>query len=1471
MKWLKNICINLTITSCLIGFMGQQVKVLDTNAIGTAKDDWVEEVDPENYDTWRQDIKTEFEISSWLDTHLNKKSEDISSNINNLYLYPAKGMEAPTKKGENYTVRRWGSLLYSVSKLLVSTGTVDEYSSTNPEGINPGILYFASILTTFEEEDSIQIGIDEKNSKPDKNGDRDIYTSDVPAWTQDPTRLMDTIAYYWGKDVTLDETVSITKSKDDNKKEYIKGLLDDGKYVILSVRPYKYWDEDNGSVVNGHQSAYHHILLTGYKDTVNGEFDDFTMDDSLSPATYFKDVYSYKDIEKVSVFTVSSAMESRLEFYQGKVAEEPWYLKLVSKEKPVEENYSINIPLKQIIFDDSFTVKDITEAVDIDKSGNGESKYGIDKDFEYDSDPDSIYVDERMIKDLRDKMLFDMIYEVDKEEAGNLYIEHGYRTFKEQSKLYSKGTEEYGEAVDKYVPDAGQSEHNIGIAVDFIIDGVDDFSQSDTFKWLCKNAFKYGFILRYPGNDVAMETTGRAFDACHWRYIGKQDAIDFMKFIEAQYKEDEDGNITDVEAYINAGYNGKVYEDYYLEVVVPKYTGKDTSDMDSVSDLDEDTTKKPKYSDATLRRVYYMLRHPVKSIGNLFSGLAQMAHNAIAVGKTGNLFNLSWIMDWDMISNLLKPYMIISTCVIVIALLLRWLRYMVKLKDNTTAIIRDSLLYISVGTVPIILLSFVGNCFDGLTNIITRDVTGKIVMIETAYDSAVEEEDNEIEITLYELLSDEKLSRDLFRETFIDDSKGSSYEFATIKMPIGYDEVTGKLINRNVSVRELYDTVSWENYVDNMVGVRSMSSYSQDDYIFGDKTKDLPNSPESDVTVFETTKGLTMKDVESANMSQHIPRYLYYSCNEFVPVHYDYYDDSIFYYFYDWIKYQYLSYWAYNSKGNGEVISNFAQRYVLPGEDFDPTVFGVLDEMRLDDEDIYHYQDRIKLLEESYLSNTYLGVHLMYEDSRYTRSNTDYYNDLFGLSYLFKMTADETEDNYAMVDDFYKDSASLEVWAKASKVNYLNTMPDYDDFRTMVSEGDYKYINIQPLTNIVNGPAWNVYKNSKYLKGATMYNNMKAWSFTPTFLAEWFEQDLDTPVKKNSNGRIPWRLYASHAQLSQAYGDKNVEWTRLEQKLCELNEDIFHDVYDISNYMPGQVTDDTMIFVVALAATSRFNEVFSSMTNKVYPIGIEKEDLDMDKMMKLTYADELVNNSSLDTMYMIYDSPGGLAVVLIVLLSELFILAASATRAVILVMFFIGTCLLTLNFYRNKMPTSSNLLTGVIWQLVSLVLMHCLMVGANMAIFNLLVQQESAGMRIIISLLGMFIYAVIAVVNIAMMMIFMKDIKNYGGLKIKNAIQIVNNEIAMAEAEESRKAIDTSIDSAELRLNKTRDRRKENMSKLDDRRRNRIYTKHIKEMQDEENKIERDNYRSSKRTLKLAKRNIRGTIRKNKDKNNKRK
>lgn len=122
-----------------------------------------------------------------------------------------------------------------------------------------------------------------------------------------------------------------------------------------------------------------------------------------------------------------------------------------------------------------------------------------------------------------DKILYENFIKManDAKENGlNIYIASGYRSYEYQEKLYNQYVSKDGqENADTYSARPGHSEHQTGLAID-LNDISDSFGNTDEFKWLSENAYKYGFILRYP-RDLT-NITGYVYEPWHYRYVGNE-------------------------------------------------------------------------------------------------------------------------------------------------------------------------------------------------------------------------------------------------------------------------------------------------------------------------------------------------------------------------------------------------------------------------------------------------------------------------------------------------------------------------------------------------------------------------------------------------------------------------------------------------------------------------------------------------------------------------------------------------------------------------------------------------------------------------------------------------------------------------------------------------------------------------------------------------------------------------------------
>lgn len=116
---------------------------------------------------------------------------------------------------------------------------------------------------------------------------------------------------------------------------------------------------------------------------------------------------------------------------------------------------------------------------------------------------------------------FVSMYNAAKTDGMTLIINSSYRTYAYQEDLWNrKKTAEGQESADNFVARAGHSEHQTGLAIDITTYGVKNFNfeEFEEFEWMQKNAYKYGYILRYPKDKEYI--TGYSYESWHYRYVG---------------------------------------------------------------------------------------------------------------------------------------------------------------------------------------------------------------------------------------------------------------------------------------------------------------------------------------------------------------------------------------------------------------------------------------------------------------------------------------------------------------------------------------------------------------------------------------------------------------------------------------------------------------------------------------------------------------------------------------------------------------------------------------------------------------------------------------------------------------------------------------------------------------------------------------------------------------------------------------
>ena len=108
-----------------------------------------------------------------------------------------------------------------------------------------------------------------------------------------------------------------------------------------------------------------------------------------------------------------------------------------------------------------------------------------------------------------------------------LHIVITYRPYQQQARRFNDAQARSGTAAaERQFARPGHSDHQTGLALDFLDRAWSDhmsyakFENTGVYAWLCENAYKYGFILRYPRNYGQIH--GFIYEPWHWRYVGEE-------------------------------------------------------------------------------------------------------------------------------------------------------------------------------------------------------------------------------------------------------------------------------------------------------------------------------------------------------------------------------------------------------------------------------------------------------------------------------------------------------------------------------------------------------------------------------------------------------------------------------------------------------------------------------------------------------------------------------------------------------------------------------------------------------------------------------------------------------------------------------------------------------------------------------------------------------------------------------------
>lgn len=234
-------------------------------------------------------------------------------------------------------------------------------------------------------------------------------------------------------------------------------------------------------------------------------------------------ILTHGNDQSVTNFTKREKVKYLEEFYTIDYAKLDNYDRYVNYENETAEDEEIVVMYINLDMDK----EDYVDATKVDKFSIdmlvNKRRY-LDKNFEPD---DLVKIEEKYASesDLKcSRIALNAFKEMSKQaekEGYAIIINSAYRSYEDQEEITNLYLNTYGqEYVNKFVAKPGFSEHQTGLAFDVGSKNVNIFANSKEYTWMLDNAYKYGFILRFPKKYE--EITRFRSEPWHYRYVGKK-------------------------------------------------------------------------------------------------------------------------------------------------------------------------------------------------------------------------------------------------------------------------------------------------------------------------------------------------------------------------------------------------------------------------------------------------------------------------------------------------------------------------------------------------------------------------------------------------------------------------------------------------------------------------------------------------------------------------------------------------------------------------------------------------------------------------------------------------------------------------------------------------------------------------------------------------------------------------------------
>lgn len=460
----------------------------------------------------------------------------------------------------------------------------------------------------------------------------------------------------------------------------------------------------------------------------------------------------------------------------------------------------------------------------------------------------------------------------------------------------------------------------------------------------------------------------------------------------------------------------------------------------------------------------------------------------------------------------------------------------------------------------------------------------------------------------------------------------------------------------------------------------------------------------------------------------------------FTAVHANRYKESVFYFFYDYIRAEYFNYCSSHTDGNTAAVTDIITKIQALKDDTTTT-------------DQKEIAKNINVQEMAF-ANLQGGFKQMLEDTAY----------VYGDSVI----------------DIYK---------------HKTNGPKAKDLAGM-----YLLFNNPDISSLVNqSPYYRAWMDSKLMTAKDELIPIR-WN-SQEYLETFFTAQKTERAKQKGDGYYVITSY--HDLFSRKYNDmdtsgmtiNDIAVTPLEEKLCAITDDIYNTTLKALNYLPDQIHDESAITLMAMIATCKLNDAFG-----VAPAEPILQSVTMDSFVRTAFLTNLEEvGSNVNTLYAMISQGDSIGKILVVVFLELIICVASVARVLIILYITVASFVILGLRLLHKAPRTTELVYGIVGNMVALLALHAITLFLVIIAVEAVAGAVSVVPSILLDILMIAFTILMARALFKLVKNIAKDAVNIGGAKIKGMIYSIGNTITKA-VQSVTHSNDSTMDSSSVNL-----------------------------------------------------------------------